>query len=131
MSRRYLVALCATTLAMVLAAFVVMWTAPAQYHLFMPVLALYFGLVSGAQHLLVTRSMNRSPRAFVQWFLGSVTGVLLLHIIVLAVFMFTHPQDAKPFAITFLIGYVVSLVFETIALVLFVKNERQRRKDNQ
>ena len=131
MMRRYLFSLLLVTLAMVLAAFCVMWFAPHYYIPVMPLLALYFGIVCGLQHWLVTRAMYRSPKAFVQVFLGSVVGVLFLHIVVLAVYLFTHTQHAKLFTIAFCIGYAVSLVFETAALVRFVQNERKSRTDKK
>ena len=131
MSRRYLLSLVVMVLVLVCTAFVVMWVSPASFRLYMPLLALYFGVISGAQHWVVTRSMKKSPRAFVQYFLGSVTAVLFLHIAVLFIYLFTHPNEARRFAITFLIGYAISLVFETVALVQFVRHERNRRNQEQ
>ena len=125
--KRYLVSLLVVTLAMVLAAFVVLWTSPDHFLVAMPLLALYFGAVCGLQHWLVTHAMQRSPRTFVQVFLGSVVGVLFIHVLVLAVYLFTHPSHARLFTLTFCIGYAVSLVFETIALVRYVDRERRRR----
>ncbi|MBR1785336.1 MAG: hypothetical protein IJ760_07890 [Bacteroidales bacterium] len=130
MSKRYIVALLALTLAMVIASFVVMWVSPAHYIAAMPLLALYFGVVCGVQHWVVTRAMSRSPRAFVQVFLGSVVAVLFIHLAVLAVFLFTRTAQARPFLVAFCIGYFASLVFETVALVQYVKAERNRRLGN-
>ena len=126
--KRYLISLLLTTLVLVLASFLVMWTAPESYLPVMTVLALYFAVICVIQHLLVTRAMNRSPRTFVQVFLGSVVGVLFIHIVVLAVYLLTHPSHAKLFTIAFSIGYAVSLVFETVALVRCVDRERKRRQ---
>ena len=130
MMKRYLVSLLAVTLAMVLAAFIVLWTAPQCFLPAMPLLALYFGVVCGVQHWIVTKAMYRSPKTFVQVFLGSVVAVLFLHIVVLAAYLFTHPQHARLFTLAFCIGYAVSLIFETAALVRFVQNERKSRKDH-
>jgi len=129
--KRYLISLLVVTLAMVLAAFAVMWISPANFLVVMPFLALYFGVVCGVQHWLVTRAMYRSPKAFIQIFLGSVIGVLFLHIVVMAAYLFTHPSHARLFTLAFCIGYAVSLVFETIALVRFVNRERQRRQNER
>ena len=128
--KRYLVSLLAITLALVLAAFVVLWTAPQHFLTVMPLLALYFGIVCGLQHWIVTHAMSRSPRTFIQMFLGSVVAVLFLHIVVLAAYLFTHPSHARLFTLAFCVGYVVTLVFETVALVRFVSNERRRRQNN-
>jgi len=128
--RRYLISLLAVTLLMVLAAFGIMWWAPEHYLPVMPLLALYFGVVCGVQHWLVTHAMHRSPRTFIQVFLGTVVGVLLLHIVVLAIYLLNHTSHAHIFTLTFCIGYAVSLVFETVALVRFVNSERHRRQQN-
>ena len=128
MTRRYLISLLAMTLALVLASFVVLWVSPASFLVAMPLLALYFGVVAGVQHFLVTRAMYRSPKTFVQIFLATVVGMLFLHIVVLAAYLLTHLTHAHLFTVAFLVGYVVSLVFETVALVQFVNNERNRRR---
>ena len=60
-------------------------------------------------------------------FLGSVIGVLFIHLAVLAAYLFTHPSHARLFTIAFSVGYAASLVFETIALVRFVNRERAKR----
>ena len=125
--RKYLIYLLVMTLALVLASFIVMWAAPQHYLPVMPLLALYFGVVCGLQHWLVTHAMYRSPKIFIQMFLGSVIGVLFIHIVILAAYLLTHPTHAHLFTLAFCIGYSVSLVFETVALVRFVNRERQRR----
>lgn len=127
--KRYLTSLLLMTLALVLASFVVMWAVPQHYLPVMPLLALYFGVVCGIQHWLVTRAMYRSPKTFIQVFLGSVVGVLFLHIVVLAAYLLTHTSQAHLFTLAFCIGYAVSLVFETVALVRFVNRERKKRME--
>ena len=125
--KRYLISLLLFTLVLVLASFVVMWTAPEHFIMAMPLLALYFGVICGLQHWVVTRAMNKSPKRFVQMFLGSVVAVLFVHIVVLAIYLFSHPNHAYLFTLAFCIGYAASLVFETIALVRFVNQERKKR----
>ena len=126
--KRYLLSLLVLTLALVLVAYVVMLFNRDHFLVVMPLLALYFGLLTGAQHFLVTKSMNRSPKTFVQVFLGSVVAVLFIHIVVLAAYILTHPAHAHLFTLAFCIGYVVYLVFETVAWVLFIRQERKRRR---
>ena len=130
MSRRYLISLLVMTLVLVLASFVVLWVAPEKFLVAMPLLALYFGVVSGVQHFLVSHAMYRSPKTFVQIFLATVVGMLFLHIVVLAAYLLTHPAHARLFTVAFLVGYVVSLVFETVALVQFVNNERNKHRQS-
>ena len=125
--KKYLLSLLALTLLLTLVSLGVMWFRPACFLVAMPLLALYFCVVTAVQHLIVTKSMYRSPKTFVQVFLGSVVGVLFLHLLVLALYLFTHTAQARLFTIAFAIGYTASLLFETVALVRFVKQERDRR----
>ena len=126
--RRYYTSLLVMTLAMVLAAFGVMWAAPQWFIVAMPFLALYFGVVTGVVHYVVVRAMNRSPRAFVQVFLGSTVGMLMLHMVVIATYLLTNHTTGRRFLIAFLAGFVISFVFEIICLVRHVDSERKRRQ---
>ncbi len=130
MSRRYIISLLAMTLALVLLSFIVMFISPDKWLMAMPFIALYFGIVTGLQHWLVTKAMFRSPKAFVQQFLGTTVGVLFLHLAVMAIYLLTHPGNAKIFTIAFLIGFVVSWVFETLAILMFIKKEKKKREQN-
>ena len=124
--RRYIIALLLMTLGLVAASFVVMYACPDRWLLAMPLLALYFGIVNAIQHWIVTRAMYRSPRIFVQQFLGVTVGVLVVHLAVIAIYLFTHPTHAKTFVIAFLVGFVVSWVFETVATMKFVRNAKKQ-----
>lgn len=115
---------------MVLAAFIVMWATPDVFIVAMPLLVIYFAVLTLVQHYLVARGMSRSPKTFVQIFLGTTIGVLFIHLIVLATFLITNPGQGRRFLIAFCIGYVVYLVFETVALVRFVDREKKRRQEN-
>lgn len=126
--RRYYTSLLVLTLLMALAAFCVMWFAPQWFIVAMPLLALYFGAVTGAVHYVVVRAMNRSPRAFVQVFLGSTVGMLMLHMAVIAVYLITNHTTGRRFLIAFLVGFAVSFVFEIVSLVRHVDRERKKRQ---
>lgn len=123
--KRYSVTLLILTAVLVLASFVVLWSSPTLFHVFMPVVVLYFTLVTGIEHYLILKSAQRDPRTFVKNFMGLTVGTLLLHLAVLTLYIFTHLQVAKLFVITFCICYIVYLVFETVSLVLFVKNQKK------
>ena len=127
--RRYIISLLTISLTLVLASFAVMWLAPQQFIFAMPLLVLYFAVLTLVQHTVVTKAMHRSPKTFVQLFLGSTVGVLFIHLIVLAIFLFTTPAQGRRFLIAFCIGYVVYLVFETVALVRYVDNEKKKRQN--
>lgn len=128
--RRYLVSLLIVSLAMVLASFAVLWLSPQSFIVAMPLLVLYFAVLALVQHLLVVRGMSRSPKTFVQIFLGTTIGVLFIHLVVLATFLLTNPGQGRRFLIAFCIGYVVYLAFETVALVRFVDREKKKRLQN-
>lgn len=127
--RRYIISLLIISLTLVLTSFAVMWLAPQQFIIAMPLLVLYFAVLTLVQHTIVTKAMHRSPKTFVQLFLGSTVGVLFIHLIVLAAFLLTNPSQGRRFLIAFCIGYVVYLVFETVALVRYVDNEKKKRQN--
>ena len=126
--RRYLVSLIVMVLALVLASFLVMYFSPQNWMLVMPFLALYFGIVTGLQHWLVTKAMYRSPKVFVQQFLGTTVGILFVHLAVMAVYLLTHTAHLKVFTIAFLVGFVVSWAFETLMILKFIRNEKKKRE---
>lgn len=129
--RRYYVSLLAMTLLLVLASFCVMWFVPHWFIPAMPLLALYFGVVTGIVHYVVVRAMQRSPRAFVQVFLGSTVGMLMLHMAVIAVYLITNHTTGRRFLIAFLVGFVVSFAFEVVSLVRHVDRERRKRLEDK
>ncbi len=128
--RRYLLSLIVMVLALVLASFLVMYFSPQKWMLVMPFLALYFGIVTGLQHWLVTKAMYRSPKVFVQQFLGTTVGVLFVHLAVMAVYLLTHTTHLKVFTIAFLVGFVVSWAFETLMILKFIRDKKKKRESN-
>ena len=129
--RRYYIALVAMALLLALASFVVMWTAPLAFLPVMPLLALYFAVVTGVQHYIVLKSMYQSPRRFVQVFLAATVAILFVHLVVFAVYLFTHTAHAKPFALAFCIGFAAMMVFETTAMVVTIGNERKKNQQQK
>lgn len=123
--RRYYISLLVVSLILVLTTFIIMWSAPHLFIIAMPLLVLYFAALTMVQHNIVVKAMNRSPKTFVQIFLGSTVGVLFIHLIVLTIFLLTNPGQGRRFLIAFCIGYVVYLVFETVALVRFVDRAKK------
>lgn len=126
--RRYYISLLVMTLLMVVAAFCVQWFAPQQFLVAMPLLALYFGVVTGVVHYVVIHAMQRSPRAFVQVYLGTTVGMLVMHLIVITLYLLNHHTTGQRFLIAFLVGFVVSFAFEVVCLVRHVDNERKHRQ---
>ncbi|MCR5821487.1 MAG: hypothetical protein K6F85_01020 [Bacteroidales bacterium] len=123
--RKYYACLAALTALAVLASFVVLWVSPSNFHTILPLTALYFAVVTGLEHWFIINSAQKDPRTFIKNFLGITVGVLFLHLVVMAVYLFTHTSVARIFIVGFCVGYIAYLVFETVALVLFVRNRRK------
>ena len=123
--KRYYIALSIVTAMLLGVALGVLAFAKEQFHLIMALLPFYFALITGVQHWVVVKSMKKSPRQFVQYFLGAT--VAFIHLVVLASYLFTHTDQAKSFTLAFCIGFATMLVFETVALILFVKRQRKNQ----
>ena len=123
--KKYFISLLSLTLLLALIAFGIMWKAPQVFIVALPILALYFAIVTGVEHYFIVKSAEKDPRTFVRNFFGITVGALFLHLVVLMVYMFSNPSHAKIFAIGFCIGYFAHLIFETTALVLYVKHLRK------
>ena len=88
----------------------------------LPAAVIYFAVAYGVQYWLSVSSVNKHPKAFIQFFLATTVAVLFLHIVVLVGGMLANPAGGKRFAIAFLILYVVYTAYMTVALVRFMKN---------
>lgn len=131
--KRYYSALAIITLLLIAAAFSVLLFSRPHFHIILPLLAFYFAIVTGIQHFIVVKSMKKSPRQFVQYFLSATVISLFLHLIVLFAYLFTHSNkaEAMPFLYAFLIGFFTMLVFETVSLILFVNREKKKQDGNE
>lgn len=125
--KRYYISLVALTALLIAVAFFALHGGP-WYLPILPLTALYFCIVTGIQHYIVIKALDKSPRDFVKGFMGVVVGTLFLHLIVFAVYLFTHIQQAKIFAIGFCIGYAVYLTFETTCLAITVTRKRKNKQ---
>lgn len=133
--KRYYIALAIVTLLLVATAFSVLLFSRSDFHLVMPILAFYFAIITGIQHFVVVKSMNKSPRQFVQYFLGATVAVLFIHMIVLFSIVFFRynqlPHVAKVFIIAFGLGFAIMLVFETVALLIHVNREKKNQRNKE
>lgn len=124
--KRYLIGLSVLSAVMLVLSLVAKWVAMpflAPVPTWMLVVAvLYFAVAYGVQYWMTVGSVNKNPRAFVQFFLATTVGVLFLHIVVLVGGMLMNPAGGKRFAIAFLILYVAFTVYMTVSLVRFMKN---------
>ena len=119
--KKYVIILLSITVLLVIAMFVPLWNGSEKFQLVMPFIPLYFAIVTGLEHWAVVKSMQKSAQIFVKNFFLVTVGVLFVHLMVMAVWMFTHAPQAKGFAIAFCVCYVVHLVFETAALALLMR----------
>ena len=127
--KRYIIGLLVLSIVMVILAFAVKWTAMPFFQplpiWMLPVAVLYFALAYGVQYWMTVSSVNKNPKAFIQFFLATTVGVLFLHIVVLVGGMLLNPAAGKRFAVGFLILYVVYTVYMTVSLVRFMKNPQR------
>ena len=126
---QYFMGATVATLLLHLVSFMVMWFAPQAFIVAMPLMVLYFAAVTTLQHTIVVKAMQRSPRTFVQLFLGTTIGVLFLHLIVITVYILSCFATWRPFLFAFAVCFVVYTAFETVALVKYIDNEKKRRQD--
>lgn len=129
--KKYLIVLLCITLVLVVAMFVPLWSGGGAFQTVMPFIPLYFAVVTGLEHWAVVESMRKSPRTFVKNFFGVTVGVLFVHLMVMAVWMFTHATQAKGFAVAFCVCYAVHLVFETAALALLMRNAGKKNGEEK
>ena len=125
--KKYYISLIAVTILLVLAAFCTLRFAQGIYQNIMPAIPLYFAVVTGLQHYVVVKSLYKDPRTFVKNFLGLTVGTLFLHLVILCTWSLTHIPQARTFILAFCICYIVYLAFETVALILIVRNKRKQQ----
>ena len=124
--KRYYIALILLTMVMVLASFCTLWFAQGVFQTIMPFLPLYFAVVTGLMHYAVVKSFYKDPRTFVKNFLGLTVGSLFLHLVLLCSWAFTHIPQARTFILAFCICYIAYLAFETLMLILLVRDKRRQ-----
>lgn len=130
--KRFFTGLIVITIVMLLFAFAVKWFSIDLFAklnvMALPLAVLYFAVISGIQYWFTLNSMKRSPKQFVQFFLGTTVAVLVLHIIVLVCGMLSNPSGGKSFAVGFLILYVVYTVYVVAAIVQYVRKAQNQNE---
>ncbi len=123
--KKYTVALIILTLVLILASFCTLWFAEGIFQPVLALMPLYFAVITFLMHYGVVKSFYKDPRTFVKNFLGITVGSLFLHLCVLFIWSLTHVATAKIFILGFCICYIAYLAFETVALILVVRNARK------
>ena len=126
--RRYLLLLAALTAVVVVAFVLLLPQLPLGSTL---LLAGYFCLVTALQHWAVTRSMQKDARRFVHLFLAITVASLFLHTAFLVIYLLSCPEHAQRFTLAFAFTFPAYLLFETTALVLHIRREKQNRLPEQ
>ena len=126
--KKYYVSLILLTIVLIVAAFCTLWFAQGVFQTIMPFIPLYFAVITGLQHYAVVKSFYKDPRTFVKNFLVLTVGTLFLHLVVICTWSLTHIPEARTFILAFCICYIAYLTFETIALILLIKQQRKQQK---
>lgn len=87
----------------------------------LPVMVVYFSIIDIVEYWLTSRSITKSPKGFVQFFLGMTVAILFLHLILITIGVLSHPSTGKNFAIAFMIYYVVYTVFVIAEIIVFMR----------
>ncbi len=101
-------------------------------HLFLPaslVMTLYFGVVTAVQHSIVISKAQKDARDFIRTFLGIIVATLVLHIVVLFSYDFTHLDKAKIFTLSFSILFLIFNIFEMVSLYLYINRQRKEYQE--
>lgn len=122
--KQYFIRLIGLSALMALLSFVPLWSKPEVFLVIMPILVIYFAIVTGVLHNFVVKSAYKDPRTFIKNFLGGTVGTMIMHLVFVMAYSFTHLESAKYFLVAFLVDYAVYLIYETVELVFFVKKNR-------
>jgi hypothetical protein len=101
-------------------AYVLFFVIPGKY--FSPVLPYmfpFFFLLTFLIFFILTRNTASAFSNFVNRFMIAVFGKMIVCIILLLAYVFTHRPDAVPFIISFFILYILFSVYEVVALLKY------------
>jgi hypothetical protein len=88
----------------------------------------YFVLLILAAHLFMARSLQDRPQRFVVVFMASMGIKIFLSLIILVIIMYTGINNSKPFAINYLILYLVFSSF-SISQILRLQRTLAEKKE--
>ena len=130
--KKYYIRLAILTDVCLVATLALLFFSPANYLVAMTLLVAYFTALTIVQHTVIVKALQKDPRDFIKFFFGVTVGILMLHLAVLFVYMYTHLQQAKLFTIAFLIGYVLYTTFEVVALLSHLRRQsKTEKKDDE
>lgn len=80
----------------------------------LPFIVVFYFAITLLGQLIIQRYKNLRPRKYINVFMLLTFGRLMLLLMVLLLYILLFREDAKVFAITFLIYYFIFTVFEVI-----------------
>ena len=130
--KKYFIRLSVLTVLCLLATIALLLFSPANYLVAMTLLVVYFTALTIVQHVVIVKALQKDPRDFIKFFFGVTVGILMLHLAVLFIYMYTHLQQAKLFTIAFLVGYVLFTTFEVVELLNYIhRQSKTEKKDDE
>lgn len=81
-----------------------------------PAIVAFFLIVSIVVYFLSEKAKKKDMRKFANFYMASTVVKMLLYLAILFVYVLYFKEDAKRFAITFLVYYLIYSVFETVKL---------------
>ena len=83
----------------------------------LPFLLLFFYAINIIVFNILIKASKKRANSFINQFMVSSFLKLLLYVIVLSLYVFLNKKDAIPFAISFLLLYILFTVFEVTSLL--------------
>lgn len=117
---KFIFGLCVYSLVLGVVAVILAQILSAKY--ISPVLPLmfpFFLLLTLAGFYVVTKETTKIFSNFVNRFMLATFGKMLLSVLILLAYVFSHREDAIPFIISFFLLYVLFSVYEVIVLLKY------------
>ena len=87
-------------------------------------LSVFFIFTTSLVYTMVSISTTKRPQKMVSYFMGATSLKLFLSLLLLAIYVMTHPQNAKSFIVIFFIYYLIYTAFEVGALTFKLNKEK-------
>lgn len=88
----------------------------AQLTVWWPAIVGFFFIVSMMVFYFADKAKKKDMRRFTNFYMGATVVKMLVYLTIILIYAFTFKEDAKCFAVTFLVYYLVYSVFETYKL---------------
>lgn len=85
-------------------------------------LYVYFPMITSIIHAVLIKQIDKRPQLFVNYFMGSMSVKLFLSLILLLVVLYTMPKVRVPFALMFMLMY---LVYTALSVTIVFKKLKQ------